>query len=277
MVNTKNSEGYKLIDEYIPAENKTEKLRKAQRARDDEFYTKREDVENVMKLFDEYNIFDDFDFFVCPCDSEESEFVKLLKEWKKPVVFFQDMDKVLEMDGNFLIFTNPPFSKEIKWMDKITEKGLKFFVLSNLLPGKRNLERLISGEIWGFNHGPYSFKHPSGKVRSCPCVWLHNLEKIKNVKSIEEEKEIKYGVEFSTDGIPIMKRLSDYFYFFEIWKKFSEIYVSITYLYTKGFEGWEAVETRSKIINRETGKEEFTKLLIRKQEGYFNENEHKSE
>ena len=41
MVKTKNSEGYKLIDEYIPVENKTEKLAKAKRAQDDEFYTKR--------------------------------------------------------------------------------------------------------------------------------------------------------------------------------------------------------------------------------------------
>ena len=268
MVKTKNSEGYKLIDEYIPAKDKTDKLRRAQRAKDDEFYTKREDVENVMKMFEEYNIFDDFDFFVCPCDSEESEFVKLLKEWKKPVVFFQDMDKVLEMDGNFLIFTNPPFSKEIKWLDKITEKGLKFFVLSNVLPGERNLERLIAGKMWGFNCCSYSFKHPSGQIRSSPCVWLHNLEKIKNVKAREEKK---FDAQFSTDGIPLMKKLSDYVMFFDIWKKFSEIYVPITYLYTNGFEGWEAVETRRNIINRETGKREFIKLLIRKKEGHFNE------
>lgn len=274
MIKTKNSEGYKLIDEYIPVENKTEKLAKAKRAQDDEFYTKREDVENVMKLFEEYNIFDDFDFFVCPCDSEESEFVKLLKEWKKPVVFFQDMDKVLEMDGNFLIFTNPPFSKEVKWMDKIIEKGMKFFVLSNLVTGKRNLERLISGKMWGFNYGSYNFKHPSGKVRSCPCVWLHNLEKIKNVKARVEKKS---DLQFSKDGIPIMKKLADYITFFDIWTKFSEIYVPITYLYTNGFEGWEAVETRNNIINRETGKKEFIKLLLRKKEGHFNEYEHKSE
>ena len=61
------------------------------------------------------------------------------------------------------------------------------------------------------------------------------------------------------------------------WTKFAEIYVPITYLYTNGFDGWEAVETRKKIINRETGKEEFTKLLIRKKEGYFDEYECKSE
>lgn len=274
MVKTKNSEGYKLIDEYILVENKTEKLAKAKRAQDDEFYTKREDVENVLKMFEEYNIFDDFDFFVCPCDSEESEFVKLLKEWKKPVVFFQDMDKVLEMDGNFLIFTNPPFSKEIKWVDKIVEKGLKFFVLSNVLPGKRNLERLIEGKMWGVNYKSYSFKHQSGQIRSCPCVWLHNLEKIKNVKAIEEKK---FDAQFSKDGIPIMKKLADYIIFLDIWKKFSEIYVPITYLYTNGFEGWEAVETRNNIINRETGKREFIKLLLRKQEGHFNEYEYKSE
>lgn len=90
MVKTKNSEGYKLIDEYIPVENKTEKLSKAKRAQDDEFYTKREDVENVLKMFEEYNIFDDFDFFVCPCDSEESEFIKLLIRKKEG--YFDEYD-----------------------------------------------------------------------------------------------------------------------------------------------------------------------------------------
>ena len=131
--------------------------------------------------------------------------------------------------------------------------------------------------MWGFNYGSYNFKHPSGKVRSSPCVWLHNLEKIKDVKERNERKEKKLDVQFSKDGIPIMKKLADYVIFFDIWKKFSEIYVPITYLYTNGFEGWEAVETRNNIINKETGKREFIKLLLRKQEGYFNENEHKSE
>lgn len=100
------SERFKRLCEYGLSKNKN-----------DEYYTLRETVEYVFEKVIGYDFLKN-KIIYCPCDGEESEFVKYLKE-KKYEINYKDfwytsddynthIDLIQQAD---LVITNPPFSK----------------------------------------------------------------------------------------------------------------------------------------------------------------------
>lgn len=108
---------------------------RAQRKKNDEFYTTKKQVENIFNLY-----LKNYDFtnkvIYCPCDSERSEFVKFIKHNKdvlkyKEFIYTWDDYNTHEDLFNYadIIITNPPFSKLVKEFIPILNRCKKdFFV-----------------------------------------------------------------------------------------------------------------------------------------------------
>ena len=81
-------------------------LQNAKYRKDDEFYTRFEDIEKELDSYDWSN-----KIIGCPADSEESEFIRFFKTRAKKVIYWQeifDEEKYKEVD---VIVPNPPFSE----------------------------------------------------------------------------------------------------------------------------------------------------------------------
>ena len=112
----------KRIFEYTKQKNKY-----------DEYYTQRNEVEDIFEKVIEYDFLKD-KIIYCPCDGDESEFVKYLKEKKdvikyKQLIYTSDdfnthVDLIEYAD---LVITNPPFSKIRKEYFPLMLKHAKYF------------------------------------------------------------------------------------------------------------------------------------------------------
>lgn len=262
MAITKNKD-YTLIDDVPQAKNQIEKLRKAKEKRDDEFYTLKEDVLEVYELLK--NVIPKFDYILCPADSEESNFVKVLKENNINVQYCQNIYAVFDeerKEDNFMVLTNPPFSLNNDWIPQLIKHNIKFFVLSNILVGKDILEFLINDVIYGYGNKSYKFKHISGKIRAVPAVWLHNIQEISHIKGPTNKKNISI-MRDDEEQIVVLNRLND-FYLSDYYRTQDRLYVPITYLYTNGFDGYKKISVNHKVIVN--GKKQFIKILIERED-----------
>lgn len=99
----------------------------------DEYYTKREEVSEIFEKVIGYDFLKD-KIIYCPCDTDESEFVKYLKENKniiqyKELIYTSDdfnthIDLIEYAD---LVITNPPFSKIRQQYFPLMLKHAKYF------------------------------------------------------------------------------------------------------------------------------------------------------
>ena len=85
--------------------------------RNDEYYTPKETVEFIFEKLIGYEFIKD-KIIYCPCDGEQSEFVKYLKEKKDDLNYkdfwytSDDFNTHIDLIKNAdLVITNPPFSK----------------------------------------------------------------------------------------------------------------------------------------------------------------------
>lgn len=86
---------------------------------DDEHYTRYEDVERLLSRFDLSD-----KIVYCPCDSEESNFVKYLKGKCKELIYTSDdfhNHKYL-VDSADVIITNPPFKCYMEFLRFVLHK-----------------------------------------------------------------------------------------------------------------------------------------------------------
>ena len=116
---------------------KSNRLNRSQWSPDDEYYTRYEHVEFIFN-----NYLKDVDFkdkiIYCFCDSEESNFVKYLKDNKlrlglKDIWFTSDdynkhVDLFKEAD---YVISNPPFSKIIRDLYCLLKQAKQFFILGS--------------------------------------------------------------------------------------------------------------------------------------------------
>jgi hypothetical protein len=152
-----------------------QKLIRAKKIKDDEFYTLREDVEKeLVHYIDELQ----GKKILCPCDSEVSEFVKYLKEKGFDVTYdnkeFRDLDF-----GKFdVVVTNPPFSQIGDFYNQIKSNGVKFLILAPLTFLNRSevFEDLKNRKIYvGKNRVNY-FDRPGGGRKEVRCHWVTNIK-----------------------------------------------------------------------------------------------------
>ena len=100
---------------------------------DDEFYTRKEDVEAALKRVD----LSDKKVY-CPCDSEESEFVKYFQQPGKCKELRYTSDDFRTHDENWewadVIVTNPPFSLNTEFGKWIKKFDKRYVIVGRILP-----------------------------------------------------------------------------------------------------------------------------------------------
>ena len=100
-------------------------LQNAKDRKDDEFYTRFEDIEKELDSYDWSN-----KIVGCSADSEESEFIRFFKTRAKNVIYWQeiyDEEKYKEVD---VIVTNPPFSEYGKYLKVLKELNKPFYLVA---------------------------------------------------------------------------------------------------------------------------------------------------
>lgn len=198
---------------------------RAQTTPSDEYYTTRETVELIIDNFSEF--LSDRPYIYCPFDTEESEFVKVLKERGYNVKYtsfnffdhLEDVKKCKEDGG--IILSNPPFSITLKIFTDISKIGCDFILMDNLLHIKRDI---CHGWYCAMLGGP-KFKNGKG----VPCILCSNLD-IRKVLS-KKPKTFK-----TLDGLKYYPQVGDWLLF-----KDTDVIVPVTFLAhpeSRNFE-WE--------------------------------------
>lgn len=120
--------------------NTYHKFHLAKRKNDNEFYSTSEFVADFMeKIFNDPKCKDVFrgKIVCCPCDTEDSEFVKYFKSrftelGLKDLWYFVDYYNPKVLDADFIV-TNPPFHGLNKWLRWLSDNGKKWAVVKGIL------------------------------------------------------------------------------------------------------------------------------------------------
>ena len=136
---------------------------------DDEYYTRMEDVEEILKPFN----LKDKEIYLC-CDSEESNFVKYCKS--KNLNYVNTSNDYKENENIFkncdIIITNPPFSKWTEFFRYILKFNKKFIIFCPTLSlGNKDFVEHNSNEKARIIYEVKDFIRPDGtKKRACANV-----------------------------------------------------------------------------------------------------------
>ena len=178
-------------------------IQNAKYKKDNEFYTRFEDIEKELGSYDWSN-----KVVGCPADSEESEFINFFKSRAKKVIYWQeifDEEKYKEVD---VIVTNPPFSEYSKYLKILKELNKPFYLVA---PITIVIKSLI--EIPNIRFGKNTINHFKNN-KTAPCCWITNYPED---RPIWEKKKKKTVYESNTNGLNVVKSVRD------IGKDFREI------------------------------------------------------
>lgn len=168
----------------------TAKLHYAKQAKNDEFYTRYEDVK---KECDHYRPHFFNKTIYCNCDTADSAFVKYFIELKaagmvRDVWFsgglggddFRSAASVELLKRADIIVTNPPFSLFREFMDLLLVNDKRFLVIGNknAIAYRNVFEGIRAGRIWFGTRkwaGGMCFITDSG-IKAVPAIWYTNLE-----------------------------------------------------------------------------------------------------
>lgn len=96
----------------------------------DEYYTLRETVEAIVPY-----LWGRYKKILCPFDKEDSEYVKVLREYGFDVTYSHIDDGVdffdLDLSGYDAVVSNPPFSQRQRLFEKLFESGVPFAMVMN--------------------------------------------------------------------------------------------------------------------------------------------------
>ena len=178
-------------------------LQDAKDRKDDEFYTRFDDIEKELGSYDWSN-----KIVGCPADSEESEFIRFFKTREKKVIYWQeicDEEKYREAD---VIVTNPPFSEYTKYLKVLKKLNKPFYLVA---PKSRIRKPLI--EIQDIRFGKNLINYFKNN-KTAPCWWITNFQEN---RPIWEPVIEKTDDEVNTNGLNVVKGARD------IGKDFREI------------------------------------------------------
>lgn len=178
-------------------------LQNAKDKKDDEYYTRFEDIEKELDSYDWSN-----KVVGCPADSEESEFVNFFKTRAKKVIYWQeifDEEKYKEVD---VIVTNPPFSEYSKYLRFLKELNKPFYLVSPTTIVRKSLI-----EIPNIRFGKNTINHFKNN-KTAPCCWITNFQEDRPLWEPTIEKTV---YEANTNGLNVVKSVRD------IGKDFREI------------------------------------------------------
>lgn len=220
---------------------KNENLHKAKAAKNDEFYTRLEDIEKELEHYTEH-----FKGKVvyCNCDdARESNFFKYfstnfqklglkklitsgLKEDGTGVVAIQKGDDIDIYDGNgdfrseecieFLkeadiVVTNPPFSLFRQYVAQLMQYGKKFLIIGNMnaITYKEIFPYIKNNELWLGITPIKDFIQPNGELKKFGNIcWFTNLEHSKRNEELilyKHYSPTEYPKYDNTDAIEVGK------------------------------------------------------------------------
>ena len=178
-------------------------LQNARKAKDDEFYTRFDDIEKELGSYDWSN-----KIVGCPADSEESEFIRFFKTRAKKVIYWQeiyDEEKYKEVD---VIVTNPPFSEYSKYLKVLKELNKPFYLVAPTTIVRKSLI-----QIPNIRFGKNIIKHFKNN-KTAPCCWITNFPEDRPLWEPTIEKTV---YETNANGLNVVKSVRD------IGKDFREI------------------------------------------------------
>lgn len=183
--------------------SKNTHLQNAKNKKDDEFYTRFEDIEKELDSYDWSN-----KIVGCPADSDESEFIRFFKTRAKKVIYWQeiyDEEKYREVD---VIVTNPPFSKYSKYLKVLKELNKPFYLVA-----PKTIFRKSLIEIPNIRFGKNIINNFKNN-KTAPCCWITNFSEDRPLWEPIIEKTV---YEANTNGLNVVNSVRN------IGKDFREI------------------------------------------------------
>lgn len=173
-----------------------ENLRKAQKAKNDEFFTLYDDIKTELSHYKEYL---KNKIIYCNCDQPSSNFVKFLndvkEEWGIKDVWHTSIQEGISYDSPQakeilakcdIVISNPPFSKtRLEYIPLLMQSGKQFLFIGNLNMAtyKEVFPLIRDGKMWCGYSFPKSFIQPDGTLKKFGnIVWWTNLPVKKEFK-----------------------------------------------------------------------------------------------
>lgn len=215
-------------------------LNKARKAKDDEFYTLYEDVQDFLEYYGNNDYFKDKVIHL-PCDSERSNFYKYLKDnynlfdikeiiataynssggqiatykdGKEEIKEVKESMSYLEEDSqnislkSDIIISNPPFSSFGEYVPFLINNNKDFIFLTSLTKISNVSFSEISAQVgskyyyYGIN---LKFLRPDGSKTGVPVMWVTNIKNNdKVIRKLSDNKPFDLVVNMITpDGDPV--------------------------------------------------------------------------
>lgn len=226
---------------------------------DDEWYTRYEDIEKYLSNFHEElkgkNIY-------CPCDGENSNFLKYLRDNEKEIGYksltgssndFREEENIKHWENADVIITNPPFSLKADFYNLVKKNNCELIVLlpDTLITNSAYKEDLINKKLI-MDYTNKSFIRPDGTIKKASASWFNTFKKV-------WKKEIKFKAgehEVTDDGLRYYNRCDNIDF-----EHKSKMFVPVTFIKNSNISDFEIIESSFPIIN---GKKRFQSLLVKK-------------
>ena len=170
-------------------------LQDAKDRKDDEFYTRFEDIEKELGSYDWSD-----KVVGCPADSEESEFIRFFKTRAKKVIYWQeiyDIERYREVD---VIVTNPPFSEYTKYLTVLKQLNKPFYLVAPKIIFRKSLI-----QIPDIRFGKNLISHFKNN-KTAPCCWITNFPEDRPIWEPSIEKTV---YEANTNGLNVVNSVRD--------------------------------------------------------------------
>ena len=207
---------------------KTDNLRKAMVAKNDEFYTQLHEIENELKYYSSYL---KNKIIYCNCDSPKySNFWKyfytnfhilglkglvstyLGNEQSYKTTYdgntvkqeklvgngdFRSEECIKILDECDIVITNPPFSLIRKFFDVVKDKQFLFICTINVVKYLNIFKEIKENKVWTGRTHPANYIKPDGSIYQIRnTIWITNIgenkKELKLTKKYDEKNYIKY-------------------------------------------------------------------------------------
>lgn len=199
--------------------NKNDKLLKASNLKNDEFYTRYDDVKYYMNFWKDY-LKDKIIY--CPFDTDGSAFVKYFKEELKAgrireLIYTNnnyeengDIFDYVSKNGGVII-SNPPFSIYNKIINYFKRYDIKYIVIGPYLKigVKACYMEIIKGTLWRSYTMIEKFSTPTAEEKEIVCNWYNNIrstqkeEKKEDLRLKKLKQFEKHTIEYDKTGEPL--------------------------------------------------------------------------
>lgn len=238
----------------------------ARKNKNDEYYTYYEDVVKGLEPYKEYL---KGKRVLCPCDTEQSNFVKYLTELGCDVVTYHKTngEEWFKPDSYDVCVTNPPFSKIKDFYNIYKDKPLIFVCTFNHLCYKDLFVDFIEGRLNIGQSNQSMYFDAQGEHKGVSLVmFVSNLDIVENNDNLQLSNESNFDVIDDTDIINVNKTKDIPNYYSGV------IAVPISYICKHNNEDFKIVGIAKHGKDNKydlcrpfvNGKEKYTRLLIQR-------------